>query len=142
LSADAWDAQMLFLGQQAIASSHMTGAVTGARANRGPATTSIRTPTIWRNFTGGGEVARYIGRHGTKRVVKAVLIGAVPPTMLQTEKNSSGVPISAFDQGAAGRPRFVLAAGNAGVEHRCLRLHPPAEARAGAARNVHYTCGS
>ncbi len=48
--------------------------------------------------TGGGEVARYIGRHGTSRVAKAVLIGAIPPLMLKTEKNPLGTPIEAFDQ--------------------------------------------
>jgi non-heme chloroperoxidase len=48
--------------------------------------------------TGGGEVARYIGRHGTKRVAKTVLISAVPPLMLKTEKNPEGTPIEAFNQ--------------------------------------------
>ncbi len=48
--------------------------------------------------TGGGEVARYIGRHGTKRVSKAVLIGAIPPLMLKTPDNPGGLPIEAFDQ--------------------------------------------
>ena len=52
--------------------------------------------------TGGGEVARYIGRHGTERVAKAVLVGAVPPGMLKTAKNPEGVPIEAFDQIRAG----------------------------------------
>ena len=52
--------------------------------------------------TGGGEVARYIGRHGTKRVAKAVLIGAVPPLMLKTSANPGGLPIEAFDQIRAG----------------------------------------
>jgi non-heme chloroperoxidase len=47
--------------------------------------------------TGGGEVARYIGRHGTKRVAKAVLIGAVPPIMLKTTANPGGLPIEVFD---------------------------------------------
>lgn len=47
--------------------------------------------------TGGGEVARYIGRHGTKRVAKAVLIGAIPPLMLKTEANPGGLPIEVFD---------------------------------------------
>ena len=47
--------------------------------------------------TGGGEVARYIGRHGTKRVAKAVLISAVPPLMLKTEANPEGLPLSVFD---------------------------------------------
>ena len=48
--------------------------------------------------TGGGEVARYIGRHGTKRVAKAVLIGAVPPLMLKTDANPGGLPIEVFDE--------------------------------------------
>ncbi len=48
--------------------------------------------------TGGGEVARYIGRHGTQRVAKAVLIGAIPPLMLKTPANPGGLPIDVFDQ--------------------------------------------
>ena len=52
--------------------------------------------------TGGGEVARYIGRHGTKRVAKAVLIGAIPPLMLKTAANPGGLPIEVFDQIRAG----------------------------------------
>jgi non-heme chloroperoxidase len=52
--------------------------------------------------TGGGEVARYIGRHGTKRVAKAVLIGAVPPLMLKTPANPGGTPLEAFDGIRAG----------------------------------------
>src|SRR5678815_2273931 len=48
--------------------------------------------------TGGGEVARYIGRHGTARVAKAILIGAIPPLMLKTEANPGGLPIEVFDQ--------------------------------------------
>ncbi len=48
--------------------------------------------------TGGGEVARYIGAHGTERVAKAVLIGAVPPVMLKSAKNPGGLPIDVFDQ--------------------------------------------
>jgi len=60
--------------------------------------------------TGGGEVARYLGRHGAKRVAKAVLISAVPPLMLKTEKNPAGQPIAAFDglraALAANRPQF------------------------------------
>ncbi len=47
--------------------------------------------------TGGGEVTRYLGRHGSKRVAKAVLISAVPPLMLKTEKNPDGLPLSVFD---------------------------------------------
>jgi non-heme chloroperoxidase len=52
--------------------------------------------------TGGGEVARYIGRHGTKRVAKAVLIGAIPPLMLKTPANPGGLPIEVFDGIRAG----------------------------------------
>ncbi|HKQ98625.1 MAG TPA: alpha/beta hydrolase [Candidatus Polarisedimenticolia bacterium] len=52
--------------------------------------------------TGGGEVTRYIGRHGTRRVAKAVLIGAVPPLMLKTPANPDGTPIEVFDQIRAG----------------------------------------
>jgi non-heme chloroperoxidase len=52
--------------------------------------------------TGGGEVARYIGRHGTARVAKAVLISAIPPLMLKTPANPAGTPIEAFDQLRAG----------------------------------------
>jgi non-heme chloroperoxidase len=52
--------------------------------------------------TGGGEVARYIGRHGTKRVAKAVLIGAIPPLMLKTASNPGGLPIEVFDGIRAG----------------------------------------
>jgi non-heme chloroperoxidase len=52
--------------------------------------------------TGGGEIARYIGRHGTKRVAKAGLIAAVPPLMLKTEKNPGGLPIAVFDGIRAG----------------------------------------
>ena len=102
--------------------------------------------------TGGGEVARYIGRHGTKRVAKAVLIGAVPPLMLKTAANPGGLPIEVFDDIRAGvladrsqffkdlsaavlrlqpagreglaRPaRLVLAPGNAWPASRPRRLH-------------------
>ena len=60
--------------------------------------------------TGGGEVARYIGRHGTKRVASAVLISAVPPLMVKTDKNPAGAPLSVFDglraAYAENRPQF------------------------------------
>jgi non-heme chloroperoxidase len=52
--------------------------------------------------TGGGEVTRYIGRHGTSRVAKVVLVGAIPPLMLKTEANPDGLPIDAFDEIRAG----------------------------------------
>jgi len=59
---------------------------------------NLKDATHVGHSTGGGEVARYIGRHGTKRVAKAVLIGAVPPLMLKTKANPSGTPIEVFDQ--------------------------------------------
>lgn len=53
--------------------------------------------TLVAHSMGGGEIARYVGRHGTKRLAGMVFIGAVPPTMLKTEKNPGGLPISVFD---------------------------------------------
>ncbi len=58
--------------------------------------------TVHVGHSTGGEVARYIGRHGTKRVAKAVLISAVPPLMLKTPANPAGLPMDAFDQIRAG----------------------------------------
>ena len=57
----------------------------------------LKNITLVGHSTGGGEVARYIGRHGSKRVSKAVLIGAVPPIMLKTDANPEGLPKKAFD---------------------------------------------
>jgi non-heme chloroperoxidase len=57
----------------------------------------LRDATLVGHSTGGGEVARYIGRHGTGRVAKAVLIAAVPPLMLQTDANPEGLPMEVFD---------------------------------------------
>src|SRR3984957_3708264 len=57
----------------------------------------LQNVTLVGHSTGGGEVARYIGRHGTKRVAAAVLIGAVPPGLLQSDSNPQGIPIAVFD---------------------------------------------
>jgi len=62
----------------------------------------VRDATLVGHSTGGGEVARYIGRHGTERVAKAVLVAAVPPIMLQTPDNPEGLPIKVFDDLRAG----------------------------------------
>ena len=62
----------------------------------------LRDVTLVGFSTGGGEVARYIGRHGTDRVAKLVLVSAVPPFMLQTDDNPGGVPIEVFDEIRAG----------------------------------------
>jgi non-heme chloroperoxidase len=58
---------------------------------------NLKDATLVGHSTGGGEVTRYIGRHGTKRVAKLVLIGAIPPLMPKTDNNPGGLPISAFD---------------------------------------------
>jgi non-heme chloroperoxidase len=65
-------------------------------------TLDLRNVTLVGHSTGGGEVVRYIGRHGTKRVVKAVLIAAVPPLMLKTAANPEGLPLEVFDSIRAG----------------------------------------
>ena len=62
----------------------------------------IRDATMVGHSTGGGEVVRYIARHGQKRVAKVVLISAVPPLMLKTDKNPGGLPLSVFDEIRAG----------------------------------------
>ena len=97
--------------------SRTIGADTVARAKRGAATTWTRTPTISPalvealdlkdaihvgHSTGGGQITRYIGRYGADRVAKIVLIGAVPPLLLQTPANPKGIPIEVFDQIRAG----------------------------------------
>jgi non-heme chloroperoxidase len=113
LSADAWDAQMLFLGQQGyrvIAHDRRGHGRSGQTWQGNDMNTyaddlaalcealDLKGATMVGHSTGGGEVARYIGRHGTKRVSKAVLIGAVPPLMLKTAANPAGLPLSAFDE--------------------------------------------
>jgi non-heme chloroperoxidase len=65
-------------------------------------TLDLKDAILVGHSTGGGEVTRYIGRHGTSRVAKVVLLGAVPPLMLKTEANPGGLPIEAFDEIRAG----------------------------------------
>ena len=117
LNADAWDDQLFFFasnGYRAIAhdrrghgrsSQPWTGNDMDTYADDLAALVKeldLSNVIHIGHSTGGGEVARYIGRHGTKRVAKAVLVGAVPPGMLKTAKNPDGVPIEAFDQIRAG----------------------------------------
>ena len=112
LSADAWDSQMLFLGLQGYrviahdrrghgrSSQPWNGNDMDTYADDLAALTQhldLKDAIHVGHSTGGGEVARYIGRHGTRRVAKAVLIGAVPPQMLKTEANPGGLPIEVFD---------------------------------------------
>jgi non-heme chloroperoxidase len=65
-------------------------------------TLDLKDVTLVGHSTGGGEVTRYIGRHGTSRVAQTVLIGAVPPLMLETAHNPGGLPMSVFDELRAG----------------------------------------
>jgi non-heme chloroperoxidase len=117
LSADDWDAQMLFFGQhgyRVIAHDrrgHGRSSQTwdGNEMNTYADDLAALTETLdlkkaihVGHSTGGGEVARYIGRHGTQRVGMAVLISSVPPLMVKTEKNPGGLPISVFDGIRAG----------------------------------------
>jgi non-heme chloroperoxidase len=112
LSADAWEDQMVFLA------SHGYRCIAHDRRGHGRSSQpwrgndmdtyaddlaaladalDLREATFIGHSTGGGEVARYIGRHGTLRVAKAVLVSAVPPLMLKTDANPEGLPISVFD---------------------------------------------
>ena len=117
LNADAWDDQLVFVA------SHGYRAIAHDRRGHGRSsqpwdgndmdhyaddlaalieTLDLHDAVLVGHSTGGGEVTRYIGRHGTARVAKAVLVGAVPPLMLKTEANPGGTPIEAFDQIRAG----------------------------------------
>lgn len=112
LSADAWDAQMLFLGQRGyrVIAHDRRGHGRSGQTWQGNDMDQyaddlaelmnhldIKDATMVGHSTGGGEVVRYIARHGQKRVAKVVLIAAVPPLMLKTEKNPGGLPLSVFD---------------------------------------------
>ena len=113
LSSDAWEDQMLFLGARGyrcIAHDRRGHGRSSQSWNGNEMDTyaddlamlvetlDLRSAIHVGHSTGGGEVARYIGRHGTKRVAKAVLIGAVTPIMLRTAANPGGLPIEVFDQ--------------------------------------------
>jgi non-heme chloroperoxidase len=117
LSADAWDAQMLFLGQRGYRviahdrRGHGRSGQTWHGNNMDQYADDlaelikhldIKDATMVGHSTGGGEVVRYIAQHGQKRVAKVVLISAVPPLMLKTEKNPGGLPLSVFDEIRAG----------------------------------------
>ena len=117
LNADAWDGQMLFLAQNGFrAVAHdRRGHGRSSQASSGNDMNQyaddlasvieeldLKDVTLVGHSTGGGEVARYIGRHGTKRVAGAVLIAAVPPGLVKSAANPEGIPIEVFDQLRAG----------------------------------------
>jgi len=117
LSAEAWEDQMMFLadrGYRCIAHDRRGHGRSSQPWSGNDMNTyaddlaeladalDLKDAVHIGHSTGGGEVARYIGRHGTKRVSKAVLIGAVPPLMLKTAANPGGLPMEAFDQIRAG----------------------------------------
>jgi non-heme chloroperoxidase len=112
LQADAWEDQMFFLashGYRVIAHDRRGHGLSGQPWNGNDMDTyaddlaalmnalDIKGATMVGHSTGGGEVARYIGRHGSKRVAKAVLVSAVPPQMVQSPTNPGGLPMSVFD---------------------------------------------
>jgi len=112
LNADAWDAQMLFLVQNGfrVIAHDRRGHGRSDQPSQGNDMDTyaddlaallnaldIQGATLVGHSTGGGEVAHYIGRHSTKRVARAVLIGAVPPIMLKTAANPKGLPMEVFD---------------------------------------------
>ena len=117
LSADAWEDQMMFLasrGYRCIAHDRRGHGRSSQPWNGNDMDTyaddlaalvealDLRNAVHVGHSTGGGEVARYIGRHGTKRVAKAVLVNGIPPLMLKTPANPGGLPIEAFDAIRAG----------------------------------------
>jgi len=112
LTGDAWEAQMLFLasrGYRCIAHDRRGHGRSSQPWNGNEMNTyaddlaelfnklDLKGATMVGHSTGGGEVARYIGRHGTSRVARAVLVSAVPPLMLKTAANPGGLPIEVFD---------------------------------------------
>ncbi len=127
LSADDWDNQMLFFldkGYRVIAHDRRghgrsSQTATGNEMDTYAADVAelvaaldLRDAVHIGHSTGGGEVTRYVARHGKGRVAKAVLVGAVPPVMVKSDKNPGGLPISVFDdlraQHAANRAQFFL----------------------------------
>lgn len=112
LTADAWDPQLLYFsanGFRTIAHDRRGHGRSGQPSKGNHMDTyaddlaalldalDVRNAVLVGHSTGGGEVARYLGRHGSKRIAKAVLVGAVPPLMLKTAANPGGLPRDVFD---------------------------------------------
>jgi non-heme chloroperoxidase len=112
LNADAWDSQMLYFGQRGyrvIAHDRRSHGRSGQTWDGNEMDTyaddlaalfetlELNNAVMVGHSTGGGEVARYIGRHGSKRVAKAVLISSVPPVMLKSDNNPGGLKLDVFD---------------------------------------------
>jgi non-heme chloroperoxidase len=117
LNADAWEDQMVFLAERGyrVVAHDRRGHGRSSQPWNGNdmdtyaddlglliETLDLRAATLVGHSTGGGEVARYVGRHGTSRLAKAVLVGAVTPLMLKTRANPGGLPIAVFDDIRAG----------------------------------------
>jgi non-heme chloroperoxidase len=113
LSSDAWDEQLMFVGNngfRAIAHDRRGHGRSGQSWDGNDLDTyaddlgllldtlDLTDVVLVGHSTGGGEVTRYIGRHGTRRIAKVVLVSAIPPLMLRTPQNPEGTPIEAFDQ--------------------------------------------
>jgi non-heme chloroperoxidase len=113
LSSDAWDGQMLFLMQKGfrVVAHDRRGHGRSSQSTSGNdmngyaddlaaviEALDLKDATLVGHSTGGGEVARYIARHGTKRVSKAILLAAVPPVMVKSANNPEGLPIEVFDK--------------------------------------------
>jgi non-heme chloroperoxidase len=120
LNSDAWNGQMLFLAQHGfrVVAHDRRGHGRSSQASEGNdmngyaddlaallEALNLTNVTLVGHSTGGGEVARYIGRYGTDRVAKAVLIAAVPPLLLKTASNPEGLPIKVFDDLRSGLMR-------------------------------------
>ena len=138
LNSDMWDGQMLFLAQHGfrVVAHDRRGHGRSSQASSGNdmdgyaddlaaviEALDLKDITMVGHSTGGGEVARYIGRHGTKRVAKAVLIAAVPPIMLKSATNPEGLPIEALRRLAERLGQGPLA-GLQGLRSAVLRRQP------------------